>query len=138
MASTQDHGRACVFCGGRPVTVEHVWPQWVAELVREHTGVETYHLRVDDKRWTQGRLGFEVKRVCGPCNSGWMSRMETKVRSVLHPMIVGQRYAILSPADQASLCIECVLNGIAYDPATDRIFVTGKKWPKLFEIDIVK
>ncbi len=27
-----------------------------------------------------------------------------------------------------------VLNGIAYDPAGDRLFVTGKLWPKLFEI----
>lgn len=27
-----------------------------------------------------------------------------------------------------------VLNGIAYDRATDRIFVTGKNWPKLYEI----
>ena len=27
-----------------------------------------------------------------------------------------------------------VLNGIAYDSATNRIFVTGKLWPKLFEI----
>jgi len=31
---------------------------------------------------------------------------------------------------------EYVLNGIAYDPATDRIFVTGKKWKKLYEIKI--
>jgi len=30
-----------------------------------------------------------------------------------------------------------VLNGIAYDSAHDRIFVTGKLWPKLFEIKIV-
>jgi glutaminyl-peptide cyclotransferase len=27
-----------------------------------------------------------------------------------------------------------VLNGIAYDPAGDRLFVTGKCWPKLFEV----
>jgi glutamine cyclotransferase len=27
-----------------------------------------------------------------------------------------------------------VLNGIAYDAAGKRLFVTGKKWPKLFEI----
>ncbi len=27
-----------------------------------------------------------------------------------------------------------VLNGIAYDAATDRLFVTGKCWPKLFEV----
>jgi len=29
-----------------------------------------------------------------------------------------------------------VLNGIAYDASADRIFVTGKNWPKLFEITI--
>jgi glutamine cyclotransferase len=31
-----------------------------------------------------------------------------------------------------------VLNGIAYDAAHDRLFVTGKCWPKLFEIRLVK
>ena len=30
-----------------------------------------------------------------------------------------------------------VLNGIAYDAAGDRIFVTGKLWPKLFEIKVI-
>ena len=32
---------------------------------------------------------------------------------------------------------EAVLNGIAYDAASRRLFVTGKLWPKLFEIAIV-
>jgi glutaminyl-peptide cyclotransferase len=31
-----------------------------------------------------------------------------------------------------------VLNGIAYDAAGDRLFVTGKLWPKLYEIQLVK
>jgi glutaminyl-peptide cyclotransferase len=31
-----------------------------------------------------------------------------------------------------------VLNGIAYDPAGKRLFVTGKMWPKLFEIALVR
>ena len=31
-----------------------------------------------------------------------------------------------------------VLNGIAYDPATRRLWVTGKFWPKVFEIRLVK
>jgi len=30
-----------------------------------------------------------------------------------------------------------VLNGIAYDRENDRVFVTGKLWPKLFEIKLV-
>lgn len=29
---------------------------------------------------------------------------------------------------------EAVLNGIAYDPATKRLFVTGKNWPVLYEL----
>jgi glutamine cyclotransferase len=32
---------------------------------------------------------------------------------------------------------EAVLNGIAYDSAHDRLFVTGKLWPKLFEIKVI-
>ena len=31
---------------------------------------------------------------------------------------------------------EAVLNGIAYDASTNRIFVTGKLWPRVFEIAV--
>jgi glutamine cyclotransferase len=31
---------------------------------------------------------------------------------------------------------EAVLNGIAYDPVAKRIFVSGKRWPSIFEIRI--
>ena len=30
-----------------------------------------------------------------------------------------------------------VLNGIAYDAPSKRLFVTGKRWPKLFEIEVL-
>jgi glutaminyl-peptide cyclotransferase len=42
---------------------------------------------------------------------------------------------ILGPADRTGQ--EDVLNGIAYDVLGDRLFVTGKLWPKLFEIKVV-
>lgn len=44
---------------------------------------------------------------------------------------------LLSPEDRP---IEGggVLNGIAYDAASKRLFVTGKLWPKLFEIELVQ
>jgi glutamine cyclotransferase len=42
---------------------------------------------------------------------------------------------LLSPAERQGTD---VLNGIAYDPAGDRLFVTGKLWPKLFEIKLVQ
>jgi glutaminyl-peptide cyclotransferase len=42
---------------------------------------------------------------------------------------------LLTPAERANTD---VLNGIAYDEGRDRLFVTGKLWPKLFEIKIVE
>ena len=41
---------------------------------------------------------------------------------------------ILPKEDQGSVD---VLNGIAYDSMGDRLFVTGKLWPKLFEIRVL-
>ncbi len=40
---------------------------------------------------------------------------------------------LLTPRERAATD---VLNGIAYDPAGDRLFVTGKLWPRLFEIKL--
>lgn len=42
---------------------------------------------------------------------------------------------LLPPAERASTD---VLNGIAYDAAADRLYVTGKWWPRVFEIRLVK
>jgi glutaminyl-peptide cyclotransferase len=42
---------------------------------------------------------------------------------------------LLKPEDMAEPVD--VLNGIAYDSGRDRLFVTGKLWPKLFEIKVV-
>jgi len=42
----------------------------------------------------------------------------------------------LLPEDQRS-DPEAVLNGIAYDADRGRLFVTGKLWPRLFEIEVV-
>jgi glutaminyl-peptide cyclotransferase len=40
---------------------------------------------------------------------------------------------LLKPADIVKGQTD-VLNGIAYDAKNDRLFVTGKNWPKVFEV----
>ena len=37
---------------------------------------------------------------------------------------------------QPPMPAEQVLNGIAYDKATRRIYITGKKWPRLYQISV--
>jgi glutamine cyclotransferase len=43
---------------------------------------------------------------------------------------------LLNPSDHPPSG-DAVLNGIAYDAKGDRLFVTGKLWPKLFQIKLV-
>lgn len=39
--------------------------------------------------------------------------------------------------DPITLTFPFVLNGIAYNEITDQIFVTGKCWPKIYEIELI-
>jgi glutamine cyclotransferase len=43
----------------------------------------------------------------------------------------------LLPAVERLIPVD-VLNGIAYDARRNRLFVTGKLWPKLFEIELIR
>lgn len=45
---------------------------------------------------------------------------------------------LLPQAQRGTDSIDAVLNGIAYDGKRHRLFVTGKLWPKLFEIELVQ
>ena len=42
------------------------------------------------------------------------------------------------PVDRSSLAPDDVLNGIAHDPDTDHFLLTGKRWPSLFEVELVE
>jgi glutaminyl-peptide cyclotransferase len=58
-----------------------------------------------------------------------IARISPTTGAVLGWLDLAKLRNALGPARNAE-----VLNGIAYDAARDRIFVTGKYWPKLFEI----
>jgi glutamine cyclotransferase len=44
---------------------------------------------------------------------------------------------LLPPDARGTRSVDAVLNGIAWDAKGKRLFVTGKLWPKLFEIELV-
>ena len=45
---------------------------------------------------------------------------------------------LLPPAQRGTANVDAVLNGIAYDGRHHKLYVTGKLWPKLFEIELVQ
>ena len=44
---------------------------------------------------------------------------------------------LLTDAELAALSPGSVLNGIAWNPESETFFITGKQWPKLFEVVFV-
>jgi glutamine cyclotransferase len=102
-------------------------PETFAEVgrivVRDDTGPVT---RLNELEYVQGEIYanvWQTERIAkiDPQTgrvTGWID-----LRGLLQP---GD---MLQPVD--------VLNGIAYDAEQDRLFVTGKLWPKLFEIRLM-
>ncbi len=66
-----------------------------------------------------------------------IARINPETGSVLGYIDLTGIYEHSRPAISASRNKEMVLNGIAVDPETGRIFVTGKNWPRLYEIERV-
>lgn len=62
--------------------------------------------------------------------SDWIARIDPATGRVNSYIDLSGLRALLPPAGPE------VLNGIAYDAAGDRLFITGKLWPSLFEIDL--
>jgi glutamine cyclotransferase len=66
----------------------------------------------------------------------WHSNMIARISPQDGHVIAWIDLTGLLPAEQMTDA-ESVLNGIAYDAEHDRIFVTGKQWPTVFEIRVV-
>ena len=63
----------------------------------------------------------------------WVARIDPATGRVMGMI----DFSYLLPAADRKTTTD-VLNGIAYDPVGDRLFVTGKNWPKLFEVRLKK
>lgn len=97
---------------------------------------QTGNVEVRDERGPVSRLN-ELEYVEGEIYANvWqtdrIARISPKTGQVLGWIDLRD---LLSPADRVRQVD--VLNGIAYDAAGKRLFVTGKWWPKLFEIELV-
>ncbi|PKN68342.1 MAG: glutamine cyclotransferase [Deltaproteobacteria bacterium HGW-Deltaproteobacteria-10] len=60
-----------------------------------------------------------------------IARISPQTGKVIGWIDLGQLNAILPRSERRD-----ALNGIAYDPEGNRLFITGKFWPKLFEIKV--
>ena len=100
MTDSDRTGRVCVFCGGKPVSSEHVWSDWITKLFAQ---IGTVNVNFTwGASWKTAKLDLRVNRVCTRCNNDWMNDLETQVRPFLEPMVLGKP-VVISPADQHAL-----------------------------------
>jgi hypothetical protein len=93
----------CIFCGRTDLSREHVWSTWMHQFIRKPNKPQKHIRRVIStsvktgiKRETQAIvrpgdiISMKLKVVCGNhCNAGWMSRIESRVKPILIPLLLG-------------------------------------------------
>jgi len=98
---------------------------------------ETRHIIVKDGKQVIDQLN-ELEFIKGEIYAnGWHSDRIARISPQDGHVIAWIDLTGLLPANQR-VDAESVLNGIAYDSQHDRLFVTGKRWPAIFEIEIVR
>jgi hypothetical protein len=110
----------CVFCGGTPVSREHLWPDW---LRREAAIRERFDYRIEqeadgletrDVKFSTPPFNQVVRAVCVPCNGGWMSSIESHAKPILQDLIYA-RGRMLDPGEQRSLATWAFLKACVFD-----------------------
>lgn len=111
MPTPEGDKRTCIFCGGGGMTKEDYWPQWFQRLNERKWNKHAHMIsRVDHEGDihikqslrpgdpTESKLG----RVCGPCNNGWMSRLQSAAKPLIGELLQG-KWRDLSRLEQCTL-----------------------------------
>ena len=81
-------------------------------------------VNLNELEWVRGEIWANI------WHTGYIARIDPATGNVTG--VVDLRPLAAENAGDA----DQVLNGIAYDAAGDRLFVTGKLWSRLYEIDL--
>jgi hypothetical protein len=110
-ACVQAAAGRCIFCGGSGLTKEHLLADWLREIF-PRTAKDTHTFGTIES-WTpkprfvqrvkQGHAGSrKVRKVCGPCNSGWIGAIDDAAKQAIVPLIHGQSVVVTPEAHERS------------------------------------
>ncbi|WP_421996975.1 hypothetical protein [Reyranella sp.] len=90
----------CIFCGATPTTDEHIFSRWTHKYMlpakpgkaKSYVAVKHIDRVVGANFKLPGPIrDWQIRCVCGPCNNGWMSQLDTAVEPLMMPLILGQQ-----------------------------------------------
>ena len=124
-ALTQD-GKQIIMSDGTP-QLRFLDPRTLKETRRLEVTLNGKLLpNINELEWVKGEIYANV------WHANWLARIDPGTGQVVGLVNLT---GILNPSNLAD-GPDGVLNGIAYDAKGDRLFVTGKNWPTLFEIKL--
>jgi len=122
-ALTQD-GQRLIMSDGTP-ELRFLDPDSLQETGRLRVTVAGKPLpNLNELEWVHGEIYANV----------WTTNLIVRINPTSGSVVGVIDLAGLLPASDRISAQTDVLNGIAYDASHDRLFVTGKNWPQLFEI----
>lgn len=81
---------------------------------------------LNELEWIEGEIWANV----------WLTDRIARISAATGVVNAWIDLSTLWPQAERPMPSDQVLNGIAYDKATRRIYVTGKKWPRLYQITV--
>jgi hypothetical protein len=83
----------CIFCGGKPLTREHLWPRWLRDYFGTSHLPHRYGAAASSSNdvvdWNGPPATKTARLLCNVCNNDWGSRLEDAAKLLLLPMIQG-------------------------------------------------
>jgi glutaminyl-peptide cyclotransferase len=126
-ALTQD-GRRIIMSDGTP-QLRFLDPVTLREIGRLTVTADGVPVRnVNELEWVKGQIYANI----------WMTNRIARIDPASGKVVGWIDLTGLTSPREVGGDPDAVANGIAYDEAHDRLFVTGKLWPKLFEIRLVR
>jgi glutaminyl-peptide cyclotransferase len=121
------NGHHLVMSDGTPV-IRFFNPETFKEERRINVTYKQQPVRnLNELEWIDGQIYANVWQ------TDWILRINPKNGEVVGLIDMTGVF----PPSAKGRAADDVLNGIAYDAKQDRLFITGKNWPKLFEIKLV-
>jgi len=98
--------RRCIFCGGLPISKEHVWAKWMRPYLPTGQGMQiihegnfidgSQHLRPGPLNRKGDFRSQTLRVVCRPCNHGWMGSIQERTKPALLPLLTFDSEVIAS------------------------------------------
>lgn len=124
---TQD-GRELIMSDGTP-RLRFLDPVTLKEVRSVEVTADGVPVRnINELEWVKGQVFANI----------WMTNRIARIDPATGKVVGWIDLTSLVDPRLAAANRDAVPNGIAYDAAHDRLFVTGKLWPKLFEVRLVR